>query len=421
MNGTGKGNGGVPPPFDTSELVPHLFRTEYSKIVSVLIKHFGLERIDVAEDIASEAFLTALEVWTFRGIPENPTAWIYAVAKNKARNHRARAHKFSETALDESVSAPIEDLDFSEWNINDSQLRLLFTLCHPAISVEMQIGLSLRILFGLSIEEIADAFLTSKEVINKRLFRAKETFRRQNISLEMPAEEEITTRLDAVIATLYLLFGEGYYSESHAEVLREHFCGEAMRLCSLLLEEERTRQPQAMALLALMCFHSSRFKARKGEGGEAVLYEDQDTSLWDRELISQGARLLNMAAQGSKVSKYHIEACIAYWHSVREDSEEKWTSILQLHDQLLALESSPTAAINRIYAISKVKGNREALIEAEKLNCPNNPYYFTLVGVLHRDTNPQKAKQNFLRAYALAKTPTDKSLIQRKIDALPLQ
>ena len=406
----------------TEELIPHLFRTEYSRITAVLGKLFGFEHIEAAEDIASETFLSALETWSFKGVPENPAAWLYAVAKNKARNHVKRKNVFTEKIAGQINSSSPQnsepDIDLSDKNITDSQLQMLFAVCHPSISVESQIGLALRILCGFGIEEIADAFLTNKETINKRLFRAKETLRRENVKVELPGEPEIDRRLGAVLTTLYLLFNEGYYSESQAAVLREELCEEAMRLAYLLVENEQTNKPPVNALLALMCFHSSRFKARKNENGEYVLYQDQDETLWDRELITKGVILLRQASQGNELSKYHLEASIAYWHTIKEDTKEKWDNILQLHDQLLLIEYSPIAALNRTYALAKAKGNAEAIVEAEKLNLINNHFYFTLLSELYKDIDKDKAKQNLRKALALAKTSTDKHTIQKTIDRL---
>jgi RNA polymerase sigma-70 factor (ECF subfamily) len=278
--------------------------------------------------------------------------------------------------------------------------------------------LALRILCGFGIGEIADAFLTNKEAINKRLFRAKETLRRENVKIELPGETEIDQRLGAVLTTLYLFFNEGYYSESQAAVLREELCEEAMRLTYLLVANERTNKPPVNALLALMCFHSSRFKARKGKNGAVVLYQDQDEALWDRELITKGVVFLRQAAQGNALSKYHLEASIAYWHTIKEDTKEKWENILQLHDQLLLLEYSPIAALNRAYAISKARGNAEAIIEAEKLKPMNNHFYFTLLSELYKDIDKDKAKENLREALALAKSSTDKQTIQLAIERL---
>lgn len=406
----------------TEELIPHLFRTEYSKITAVLGKLFGFEQIAAAEDIASETFLAALETWSFKGAPENPVAWLYAVARNKALTHLKRKQLFTERIAGQiAYASPAHrepDIDLSDQNITDSQLQMLFAVCHPSISVESQIGLALRILCGFGIEEIANAFLTNKEAINKRLFRAKETLRRENVKVELPGEREIDQRLGAVLTTLYLLFNEGYYSESQAVVLREELCAEAMRLTHLLIQNEQTNKPPVKALLALMCFHSSRFKARRNENGEVVLYQDQDESLWDRELIAKGVVFLRQASQGNELSKYHLEASIAYWHTIKEDTREKWENILQLHDQLLLIEYSPIAALNRTYALAKAKGNAVAISEAEKLGLVNNHFYFTLLSELYQDSDKHKAKENLRKALALAKTATDRRTIEKAIDKL---
>ncbi len=407
---------------EQQELIPHLFRTEFRKITAVLCKYLGIEHIEVAEDIAGETFLSALETWTYNGIPQNPVAWLYTVAKNKAKNQVARQQLFTKKIAGElKKSSPKTEeieIDLSEQNITDSQLQMLFAVCHPAISTEAQIGLALRILCGFGIDEIANALLSNKETINKRLFRAREKLRIEKVAIEFPPESEIPKRLETVLTTLYLLFNEGYYSESQNAILREDLCLEAMRLNHLLIENEKTNLPPVNALLALMCFHASRFEARKNENGEIILYHDQDETLWNRELISKGVYFLNKSAQGNKLSKYHLEASIAYWHTIKEDTHEKWESILQLFNELLQIEYSPIAALNRTYALSKANGKPEAIVEAEKLNLKDNHYYYTLLGELYTDIDNTKARQNFQNAIALAKTDTDKHTIQKKLDEL---
>ena len=404
------------------ELIPHLFRTEFRKITSVLCKLFGLAHIETAEDIAGETFLLALETWPYKGTPENPAAWLHTVAKNKAKNYMSRHNLFTgkiATDLKKSTTGTQEpDIDLSEKNITDSQLQMMFAICHPAISTEAQIGLSLRILCGFGIDEIANALLTNKETINKRLFRAKEKLRTENVKMELPGDAEINKRLETVLLTLYLLFNEGYYSESSDAVLNEDLCMEAIWLTSLLIENGKTNQPPVNALLSLMCFHASRFAARKGQNGELILYEDQDETLWDKEFISKGMYFLNRASTGNTISKYHLEAAIAYWHTIKEDTHEKWENILQLFNQLLQIEYSPIAALNRTYALAKANGKADAIIEAEKLNLTDNHFYFTLLGELYKGIDNKKARQNLQKAQALAKTQTDKQTIQKKIDAL---
>jgi RNA polymerase sigma factor (sigma-70 family) len=404
---------------EKQELIPHLFRTEFTKITAVLCKLFGIEHIEVAEDIASETFLSALETWSYKGVPENPVAWLYAVAKNKAKNQINRNQIFSkkiEPQLKNTIEKINEiDIDLSEKNITDSQLQMLFAICHPAISTEAQIGLSLRILCGFGIEEIANAFLSNKETINKRLYRAKEKLQQEKVQIEFPSAKEINKRLDTVLTTLYLLFNEGYYSESSDAVLREDLCLEAMRLTYLLIENEQTNLPPVNALLSLMCFHASRFAARKKENGELVLYKDQDEKLWNKDLITKGIFFLNASSQGNIISKYHLEASIAYWHTIKADTKEKWESILQLYNQLLQIEYSPVAALNRTFALSKARDKKEAIKEAEKLQLTNNHYYYTLLGELYKEIDNKKSKLNFEKAYALAKTQTDKQVIKKKI------
>lgn len=404
------------------ELIPHLFRTEFRKIAAVLCKAFGIEHMELAEDLASETFLSALETWTYKGIPENPTAWLYTVAKNKAKNYLTRnsvfSEKISKQIILQSKEAASIEIDLSEKNITDSQLQMLFAVCHPAISTEAQIGLALRILCGFGIDEIANAFLTNKENINKRLYRAREKLRMEKVAIEFPGEAEISSRLDAVLTTLYLLFSEGYYSESNDAILREDLCLEAMRLTYLLIENKATNQPTANALFALMCFHASRFAARKNSSGEIILYQDQEDALWNQELITKGVYHLHQASQGNILSKYHIEAGIAYWHTIKDDSKEKWEAILQLYNRLLQIAYSPIAALNRTYALSKSKSKEEAIVEAEKLQLSSNHFYFTLLGELYTGIDHKKAKQHFREALSLAKTETDKQTIRQKIDKL---
>jgi RNA polymerase sigma-70 factor (ECF subfamily) len=404
------------------ELIPHLFRTEYRKIIAVLCKRFGFDQIETAEDLASDTFMSAAQTWALHGIPPQPVAWLYTVAKNKANNFLRRQATFHnkivpETSASENTSTvPEYEIDLSPQNINDSQLQMMFAICHPALAPEAQIGLSLRILCGFGIEEIADAFLTNKETINKRLYRAKEKCREENIPIELPGLADIDDRLAAVLATIYLLFSEGYYSISNNQTLRKELCFEAIRLCYMLIENKYTNTPPVNALLSLMCFHASRFEARLNKHGELILYDDQDTSLWDADLINKGGYFLHCSTSGNQLSRYHLEAAIAYWNTQKDDTHEKWEAILQLYNRLLQIAYSPIAALNRTYALSKANGKKEAIIEAEKLNLTNNHFYYTLLGELYTGIDNGIARQHFEQALSLAKTQTDKQTIQKKID-----
>jgi len=274
------------------ELIAQLFKTEYRKIISVLCKLFGIVHIEIAEDITNDTFLLASETWGLKGIPENPTAWLYTVAKNKTKDYFKRHKTFSERIvvdfkLNQNQSEEIE-VDLSHKNITDSQLQMIFAICNPIIPAEAQIGLALRILCGFGIDEIAEAFLTNKETINKRLFRAKEKLRKENIKIELPTENVLNSRLETVLTTLYLLFNEGYHSSTQKTHLRKELCLEAMRLNYFLIDNEITNKPIVNALMALMCFHSSRFEARTNQIGEPILYDQQDRKLWNEELIAKG-------------------------------------------------------------------------------------------------------------------------------------
>ena len=404
---------------EQTALLPHLFRTEYRKITAVLCKLFGIEHIEIAEDIASDTFLLASETWALKGLPENPAAWLYIVAKNKAKDYLKRNALFNQKIVAQikhvSPDSHEIEIDLSTKNIIDSQLQMMFAICHPSISAEAQIGLSLRILCGFGITEIADAFLTNKETINKRLFRAKEKLREEKVRIEFPNETAINQRLENVATTLYLLFNEGYYSSNRDNTLRKELCLEAMRLTYLLIENESTNKPFINALLSLMCFHASRFEARTGKDGIIILYQEQDEELWDKELIAKGEYFLNMAAKGNTLSKYHLEAGIAYWHTIKADTKEKWENILQLYNRLLQIEYSPIAALNRTYALSKCKGKKEAIIEAEKLELTNNHLYHSLLGELYAGIDDSKAIIHLKKALSLTRSTADKILIEKKI------
>ena len=396
-------------------LIPHLFRTEYRKIVSVLCRLFGLQYIEVAEDIVSDTFLLAAETWGKKGLPPNPTAWLYTVSKNKAKDHLKHSAVFAGKVVPELLrtteTAESIQIDLSPENINDSQLRMMFAICHPAIPVEAQIGLSLNILCGFGAEEIADAFLSTKETIYKRLGRAKQKLREEAIRVELPGPTEIDARLETVLRTIYLLFSEGYYSSSANTPLRRDLCVEAMRLNVMLVENEQTNTPEANALLSLMCFHASRFDARLDTKGDIVLYEEQDEALWSTELIEKGNHYLKESTSAPRLSKYHLEASIAYWHTATKDSKEKWENILQLYNRLLQIEYSPIAALNRTYALSKANGKEEAIAEAEKLQLVENHLYHSLLGNLYTGLDNEKAIQHYRLASALARTASEKTLL----------
>ena len=408
-------------PLDNQDLTPHLFRTEYTKIVSVICNKFGLKSIELAEDIVSDTFLKASETWGLKGVPKNPTAWLYTVAKNNTHDYFKREQLFKqkiEPELKQSYSNEKEfDIDLTDKNISDSQLQMLFAVCTPVLSKESQLTFALRILCGFGIDEIASALLTSKSTINKRLTRAKNTLKVNNIDLTIPNQQQLIERLDNVLSIIYLVFNEGYYSTSAHQIINKDMCIEAMRLTYMLLNFKQTNTPKVNAIMALFCFHSSRFDARQNKQGEQILYHEQDDSKWDTELIEKGKYFLQYSTDSGKYTKYNLEALIAFWHTQLNVKEtEKWENILQLYNQLIQIEYSPITAINRTYALYKTSTKSIALKEALKIGLDNNHFYHLLLVELYDDKIKQLEHLNI--AFTLANTKQDKAFINRKINQL---
>lgn len=405
-----------------NELTPHLFRTEYSKIVAVLCKSFNIKHIEIAEDIASETFLKASEYWAVNGLPENPAAWLYTVAKNKTKDyfkHSAIVEKNiqQQAKINDTELSQVVDFDFK--NISDSQLEMIFWVCNPINSQETQISLALQILCGFSVEEIANAFLSKTETIKKRLQRGKEVLRTRHFKIESLSKKDILLRLETVLKTLYLLFNEGYFSRSNSILIRKDLCLEAIRLTLILTDYPFTNTTQTNALLALMCFQSSRLDARIDHQGEVILFDQQNEACWDRELIEKGNYYLVKACEinSIEISKYHLEAAIAYWHTSPAD-QQKWKSILDLYNQLVIMEYSPITALNRTFAVSKVFGNEKAIIEAEKLNLKDNEYYHGLLGYLYREINNELAITHYEEAIRLTKSEAEQQTLLKHINIL---
>lgn len=403
----------------SKELIPQLFRREYGKMTAVLCRHFGLQHIQVAEDIVSDTFLKAAEHWAIYGVPDKPLAWLYTVAKNKTRDY-FKHHSIFETKIKAAIkpgeAVPEIPFEYPESGIVDSQLLMIFAVCNPAIAPEAQICLALQVLCGFGVAEIAHALLTGRETIKKRLQRAKATLRNDNFQITGLDAAQINARLDTVLKTLYLLFNEGYYSRSGDRQVRRELCLEATRLVLLLAENERTGLPQVNALLALMCFQSSRLEAREGAGGAIILFEDQDRTLWDHSLIHRGNYYLLQATEGGGVSRYHLEAGIAYWHTTA--GLQKWKHILGLYDQLLLMAYTPVAALNRLFALAQVHGNEKAIAAAEASGLAGNAYYHMLLGHLYAAIDVTRAIRHYRQALQLVIPDNEKRVIEKQIAAL---
>lgn len=403
-----------------NDLLSDLFRQEYLKMIALLCHHFGLKHIEIAEDIISETFLKAAENWATSGVPENPAAWLYTVAKNKVKDHLKRITLF-DTKIAGNINAdptePGPDFEFNTEHIEDSELAMIFAVCDPANSPESQICLALQILCGFSVEEIANAFITGTETIKKRLHRARTSLRNSNFKIKPLSEANIRFRLDTVLKTLYLLFNEGYFSKTNDQLIRNELCADAIRLTLVLTDNPLTNTVQTKALLALMCYQSSRLNARTNNSGEIVLFDEQDQNLWNKDLIETGNYYFVNACEGNEASKYHLEAGIAYWHT-NPTAINKWEHILQLYDQLILFEYSPVTALNRAFAIARVYGHEKAIREAEKLRLTDNDHYHKLLGYLYETIDTGKAIDHYTLAVQLTKAKAGRQVLKKKIEQL---
>lgn len=395
-----------------------IFKSEYSNLVAVLSNFHGLSDLQLAEDLVSETFLKAMKIWSHKGIPEYPKAWLRKVALNQLREYYRREKIFNEKISPElrNKKQLAEVTEITEQLVQDSQLRMLFVLCDPDLNRESQLCLAVRILCGFNIEEIARALLSNKGSINKKLYRAKKALKsRGNLEMHLTTEQYIL-RLDSVLRVIYLLFNEGYYSSVNEVNIRHDVCWEAMRLAIFLSKQKEFPQHTISALIALMCFHASRLNARiQGENGD-LLYYEQDRTQWDQRLIAKGKKYISYASQSAIVSKYHLEAAIAYWHTV--DTADKWKHILQLYTRLLTLEYSPVIALNRTYVLAKTHSVDTAIEEAKKLNIVDSPHFFCMLAELYRMNNESDQEIDCLRtALKITQKSSERALIQKKLDA----
>lgn len=412
-------------PATVSQLADHLFRHESGKMVSVLSRLLGLQNLEAAQDIVQDTLLQAMNSWGYEGVPENPSAWLYRVARNKAIDFLRREKKFREISpqyaylvQSEYALVPTVNNLFLEDEIEDSQLRMIFACCHPVIPEDSQIALILKTLCGLSVEEIARAYLTTEETIAKRIYRAKEKIRSNAIALEVPMGEELPVRLDAVLKSLYLLFNEGYNSSHPAALVRSDLCAEALRLCYLLSEHPLTNFSRTAALVALFCFQSSRLSTRLDDKGNIVLLQFQDRSKWNRELIQRGFHYLDMATEGKDIVPYHMEAAIASIHAAAPSFEQTdWKSIYHLYDALYKMEPGPIVALNKAIASSYAISRENALNELLKIKGLEKYYlYYASTGEIYFDLDKkQQAKAYFEKALQLTTSGSERQLLLEKI------
>jgi RNA polymerase sigma-70 factor (ECF subfamily) len=408
----------------------HLFRRESGRLVAALTRIFGVHNLGLAEDVAQEAFCRALEVWPLRGVPENPQAWLMATAKNRAldvirrqRTAAGYAPELERTLQSEWTLEPaIEEL-FLPGALKDDLLRMMFACCDPRLPELTQVALMLQILCGFSVGETAAAFMSGHAAMEKRLVRAKAVLATSKHLFDIASSAQVVQRLPAVERALYLLFNEGYHGASAETSVRADLCQEAMRLTALLLSDTRCATPTTHALGALMCLHAARLPARVDGSGDLIVLADQDRSRWDQDLIFDGLALLELAATGSHLSEFHIEAAIASVHAAASRVEATdWGAIVTLYDTLLQLRPSPIVALNRAIAVAQHAGPARGLAEIRAIadldRLSAYPFYFAALGELeYRSSNPEVARAHFRRALSEARNPMERRFYGRRLEA----
>jgi RNA polymerase sigma-70 factor (ECF subfamily) len=406
-------------------LVEHFFRHEAGRLVSVLTRVFGWRNFDLVEETVQATLIQALQSWQTRGVPKNPSGWIHRVAKNKIldalRRDEIRQRVTRDWAMGRaSQEDGIEDL-FQESEIEDSQLRMIFACCHPILTRENQIALTLKTLCGFGDSEIARALLVNQETIKKRLQRAKQELIDRQVSLEPPEAEELAGRLDVVHQVLYLIFNEGYSSSRGEQAIRTDLCEEAARLCHLLCTHERCQTPASFALMALMLFHAARLDARLDAQGSVLLIEDQDRDKWDRRLIQRAEQFLDQSAEGTVVTPYHLEAGIALHHCrANSFAETNWPAIRRLYDALIRMDPSPIYLLNRAIVVAEIEGPRagiEALQSAAEDESMSRYHLLdaTLGELYRRAGDLPQARRHFEAAKQKTASPSDHDLINRRL------
>jgi RNA polymerase sigma-70 factor (ECF subfamily) len=398
-----------------------LFRREGARLVASLAAHLGTHRLQLAEDVVQEALVRALQTWPYRGIPDNPAAWLTQAAKNLALDALRREQTWQRkeaqiTAEQERWLTRDEPPD--DQLLTDDTLRMLFVCFHPQLSIEAQLALALRTVCGLSPAEIGAAFLTSEAAIAKRLVRARQLIRDLRLPFAVPDASELPQRLDGVLAALYLLFNEGYKASSGDRIIRKELCHEAIRLTRLLGEHPTTSQPTTKALLSLMCLTAARLHARVNPAGEIVRLQHHDRSQWDVRLIQEGILALGAASTGEVISPYHLEAGIAACHCLAPDeASTDWPRILSLYDQLLLLKPTPIVAMNRSVALARVLGPQEALKALESI--PNRHsleaqhlYHAIRASFIAKLGQPAEARAAYQRAADLAPCDAERDFLQ---------
>ena len=413
-----------------TEPTDHLFRHESGRMVAALTRIFGFHNLALAEDVVQEAFCRATEVWAFRGVPENPSAWLMATAKNRAldvlrreRTARTYAPELGHLLESEWTRARVIEEAFAPKAIKDDLLRMMFSCCHPQLAEEAQVALILHILCGFSVDEIASALVSTHAAIEKRITRGKKTLAKSKKLFDVTAPAEFSSRLPSIHTALYLLFNEGYHGANPEFAVRSDLCREAMRLTAVLLEHPSCATPITHALAALMCLHAARLPARIDSSGNLSSLFDQDRSTWDQQLIAEGISFLDRSATGSELSEYHLEAAIASVHATAGGIDDTdWAKIVSLYDSLMTLRPSPVVALNRAIAIAQRDGPDRGIEEIEAITdrdrLKSYPFYWAALGEFElRSRRYETAHGHFRSALALARNDAERHFFGQRLQA----
>ncbi|MEQ9425473.1 MAG: sigma-70 family RNA polymerase sigma factor [Cyclobacteriaceae bacterium] len=417
----------------TEQVVDHFFRHESGRVISHLSSQFGTAHLEEAEDAVQEALIKAMQTWPFSVVPKNPSGWILTVARNKMIDNLRRKQKVVNKE-DEEIYRIAESGDTSKMSdveledfLKDDVLKMMFACCDPALSVESQIILTLRILCGLGTPEVARALLKKDEAVAKAYTRAKGKLKEIQMKPELPSKDQVKERLAVILKVLYLLFNEGYKSSTGDDLIKKDLCLESMRLNKILCDSPFGEISEINALMALMCFHSSRFEARIGSEGELLNLEDQDRSKWNAELIETGSYYFHRSYRKEvfeTMTEYHIQAAMAGLHCRAKDYESTdWEQLLQLYDLQLASRPSPLVELNRLVVFGKVHGIQSAYKELVKLEGQpflSNYYLFYAVKAdfLLKLDSAESAIENYEKAMTLVENLAEKMFFQKKIDWL---
>lgn len=401
-------------------LVDHLFRHRAGQMVATLTRIFGPEHLPLAEEVVQESLIAALTQWSFHGVPDNPAGWLFRVARNKALDQLRRQTTFQQK--EPEIAAALSNVAIEE-NSGDDTLSMMLMCCHPTIPEESRIALTLKTVGGFSVEEIARAFLAKKETIAQRLVRAKKLIRDQSIAMEMPSRSELPQRLESLLKVIYLMFNEGHSAHEGDALVRADLCDEAIRLGSILAEHSATVSPAVHALLGLMLLQAARLPARVDACGDLAVLEEQDRSRWDRQFITRAMRHLEASASGDEITTYHVEAAIAACHAAAPSFEETdWRHIVSLYDELLEMNPSPVAALNRAVAIAMSQGPRAGIDAVESIAARDSlreyPLLYSTLGELWlRSGNRSRAAEEFSRALELPSSMPEKRFLLRKLES----